>query len=152
MKSHFQSSDTTSMVMGLTLESSGRNGSSWCVVRQVRTPSTRMMAHGTAHTTASIRWEYDQLGWYVASVFEARYFQANTSVSTITGITTISINRVDVMISDFSSAAICPFGSRSDMLQPLRKADMANVSTPARRVLLRACFISLSAGTRARST
>src|SRR4051812_28288166 len=120
MNSHFQSSDTTSMVIGFTLDSSGRNGSSSCVVFQVMVPSTRMMAMGTAHTTASIRWEYDQLGMYWAEVFEARYFHANTSVSTMTGITTMSISSVETMIRCFSSAAILPAGSSNAAWQPLR--------------------------------
>src|SRR5476651_672290 len=106
MNSHFQSSDTTSIVIGLTLDSSGLYGSSSCVVFQVIVPSTRMIAIGTAHTTASIRWEYDQFGVYVASVFDSRYFQAKYSVMKITGTTTSSISSVAVMISDFSSAAI----------------------------------------------
>jgi len=50
----------------------------------------------------------------VAEVFVARYFHANHSVSTITGITTISISSVEVMIRDFSSAAIWPLGSRTE--------------------------------------
>ena len=84
------------------------------------------------------------------SSLEARYRQAKMKIRAITGTTTISISTVAVMISDFSSAAILPAGSRSAAWQPLRSAAMAKVSTPARRVLLRACFISLSAGTRDR--
>jgi hypothetical protein len=68
-------------LMGLTDDASGLYGSSSCVVRQVSVPSTRMMAMGTAHTTASMRCEYDQSGMYVAEVFDARYFQAKYSVS-----------------------------------------------------------------------
>src|SRR4051812_16204617 len=146
MNSHFQSSDTTSISIGLTLESIGRYGSSSCVVFQVRMPSTRMIAHGMLQTTASMRCEYDQLGVYVAEVLDARYFQANHSVRMITGTTTISISSVAVMISDFSSAAIWPLGSRIELWQPLSSAAMAKVSTPGRRELVRACFISLSAG------
>src|ERR1700712_672676 len=105
MNSHFQSSDTTSIVIGLTLDSSGLYGSSACVVFHVIVPSTRMIAMGTAHTTASMRCEYDQLGMYAAAVFDSRYFQAKYSVMKITGITTTSISSVAVMIRDFSSAA-----------------------------------------------
>ncbi len=105
MNSHFQSSDTTWIVIGLTLDSSGLYGSSSCVDFHVMKPSTRMIAHGTAQTTASMRCEYDQLGMYVAAVFDSRYFQAKYSVSKITGITTTSISSVAVMIRDFSSAA-----------------------------------------------
>src|SRR5471032_2050808 len=119
MNSHFQSSDTTWIVIGLTLDSSGLYGSSSCVDFQVIVPSTRMMAIGTAHTTASMRCEYDQSGVYVASVFDSRYFQAKYSVSKITGITTTSISSVAVMIRDFSSAATCPLGSSTDKWQPL---------------------------------
>ncbi len=62
MNNHFQSSDTTWIVIGLTFDSSGLYGSSSCVVFQVMVPSTRMIAMGTAQTTASMRCEYDQLG------------------------------------------------------------------------------------------
>ena len=69
-----------------------------------------MITQGTSQTTASMRLEWCQSGLYSAWVFEARYFQANARVITITGMTTISISRVAVMIRVRSSMPTCPFG------------------------------------------
>ena len=93
MNNHFQSSETAWMVTGLTSESSGRYGSSLWVLSQVIQPRIAMITQGTSQTTASMRLEWCQSGLYSAWVFEARYFQANARVITITGMTTISISR-----------------------------------------------------------
>ncbi len=77
-----------------------------------------MITQGTSQTTASMRLEWCQSGLYSAWVFEARYFQANARVITITGMTTISISRVAVMIRVRSSMPTCPFGLNRVMSQP----------------------------------
>ncbi len=118
MNNHFQSSETAWMVTGLTSESSGRYGSSLWVLSQVIQPRIAMITQGTSQTTASMRLEWCQSGLYSAWVFEARYFQANARVITITGMTTISISRVAVMIRVRSSMPTCPFGLNRVMSQP----------------------------------
>jgi hypothetical protein len=77
---------------------------------------------GITHHTTSIRVLCDQFGVYVALVLVARYFQANTIVKIITGITTINISNVAIMIKRFSSDAIKPFGSSTAISQPLRSS------------------------------
>src|SRR5471030_3247105 len=77
-----------------------------------------MIRTGTAHTAISILVECDHLGAYTASWLEARYFQANRNVMTMTGTTTNSISSVAVMIRFRSSRPTWPLGSSKVMLQP----------------------------------
>jgi len=72
MNSHFQFSATTCTRTGFTLESSGRYGSSDCVVRQINTDSRATITQGTAQTTTSTRVECAHVGAWIASLFDAR--------------------------------------------------------------------------------
>src|SRR6266700_2029654 len=88
---------------GFAADSIGWKGSSRCDVCQVMTARTETIATGASTITAATAVERSQSGMYLARVFEARYFQANTPTNTITGATMISINCVDCTMSDSSS-------------------------------------------------
>src|SRR5437868_1150052 len=78
-----------------------------------------MIRQGISHTTTSIAVECDHSGSYRAPLLPARYFHANASVITMTGITTSNISHVAVRIRDFSVTPIWPLGSRTvRLLQP----------------------------------
>ncbi|MNV54992.1 hypothetical protein D3C71_1472100 [compost metagenome] len=78
-----------------------------------------MIMIGMVQTTASILLECDQFGLYLASLLEARYFQAKANAIKITGITTININAIAVIISVRCSTPIAPLGFINTILQPL---------------------------------
>lgn len=99
-----------------------------------------MIMIGIVQTTTSILLEWAQFGMYLASLLEARYFQAKMNVMKITGITTISINAIAVRISVRCSTPIAPLGSINTILQPLSNPEAAtNDSIPMRRLY----FLSL---------
>src|SRR5882757_2425618 len=113
MKSHFQSSDATSIRTGLTSESSLAAGSkSWAPIHA--TPARRITTMvGIDHTTSSMRPEYSQSGWYEARLLEARYHHAKASVSTMTGTTTTSMMPVALSRISRSADDTGPCGSNT---------------------------------------
>ncbi len=100
------------------------------------TARTETITTGASTITAATAVERSQSGMYLARVFEARYFQANTPTNTITGATMISINCVDCTMSDSSSWPIGPWGSRTPQLQPPRRRVAAKGSSLAIRLYL----------------
>ncbi|MNR40810.1 hypothetical protein D3C85_1591360 [compost metagenome] len=62
-----------------------------------------MMMQGISQTTTSILVECDQSGSYRAALLVARYFQAKTSVRTITGTTTSSMSQVAIRMMPLMS-------------------------------------------------
>lgn len=82
-----------------------------------------MIISGTLQITSSSEVEWCQSGSYSASVLPWRYFQANSSVSRITGTMTISISTVAVTTRLPCWAAISPAGfNTTALLQPARLA------------------------------
>src|SRR6516164_5610358 len=94
MKSHRQSSDTTSTSSGGVADSSGLGGSSSCELIQAIPPRNRITSAGMDQVISSILPEYSQSGRYVARGLSARNHHANTSVRMMTGMMTASMMAV----------------------------------------------------------
>src|ERR1700730_11172867 len=99
------------------------------------------IANGNKTMIRATAIERSQSREYLARVLEARYFQAKTKVSTITGTTTISISHVAVMMMERSSIPICPSGSRTAQLQPPRNPVAPSGSNLNTRLGLEWAFI-----------
>ena len=91
MNSHFQSSDTTSTLIGAAADLSGWLGSrSWLPIQAIP-PSSMMVSAGIAQTTISTAPEYSQSGRYVALRLPALNHQANTIVAMIVGMLPMAV-------------------------------------------------------------
>src|SRR6185437_1016018 len=112
MNSHFQSSDTTWISIGLAVaEASGLGGSrSWLEIHTMPPRNTTISA-GIDQTTSSTGPEYSQSGMWRARVLPARNHQAKPRVSTITGTSTASMTTVALIRISRSAAPIGPCGS-----------------------------------------
>src|SRR5438270_9898492 len=110
MKSHFQSSETTSTLIGGAADLSGLLGSrSWLPI-QAMPPRSMMVSAGIAHTTSSTAPEYSHSGRYVALVLPRRNHQANATVAIMVGMMIASMIAVELLRIVFSAAATGPTG------------------------------------------
>ena len=98
-----------------------------------------MISSGTPQTTISTLVECDQSGVYFALVLPARKRQANTKVSTMAGITTISIRPMQIRIRSRWASPTMPFESSSTQSQPDRPTQAR--ATSARRMRFQQIFI-----------
>src|ERR1700752_5454382 len=91
MNSHFQSSETTWTVTGVTDESIDLRGSRSCEPTHATPPTSSTVIAGMDHTSSSRRPEYSKSGKYAAREFDARNQKATASVARIVGITIASM-------------------------------------------------------------
>src|ERR1700750_2910967 len=118
MNSHFQSSETTWTVTGVTLELIGLRGSrSWAPTQATR-PTSRTVMAGIDQTSSSRRPEYSKSGKYAARQFDARNQKATASVTRIVGITIASMIPSELNRISRSAAAMGPFGLSTPSVQP----------------------------------
>src|SRR5215469_374984 len=111
MKSHRQSSDTTSTSSGELADSSGLGGSRSCELIQAIPPRNEITSAGMDQMINSILPEYSQLGRYMARRLPARNHQANTSVRMMTGTMTASMMAVASPRMRRSARPTGPWGS-----------------------------------------
>src|SRR5258707_6903540 len=118
MNSHFQSSDTTWILIGLPVPCTGAAGSSWCDPIQATPPSRMTVSAGIDQTTSSIRPEYSQFGQQNALPLDARNQYANAKIATIVGSTIASMIASESIRMVFSATPIGPCGSRIFIAEP----------------------------------
>src|SRR3984885_6332123 len=112
MKSHLQSSDTTSTSIGRFGDTIGRAGSRLCDPIHATPPRKRTTSAGIAQTSTSSFPEYAQVGRYVAALLEARNHQAKKRVASMVGTTMTSIMPRASRRTSLSPSAIGPTGER----------------------------------------
>src|ERR1700726_351253 len=106
MNSHFQSSETTWILTGLPVPSTGAAGSSSCEPIQATPPSRMTVSAGIDQTTISMRPEYSQSGQYAALVLEARNQKAKAKIAMIVGTTIASMIATESIRMVLSAAPI----------------------------------------------
>src|ERR1700722_3830851 len=106
----------TSISRGAADPASGAGGSRSCDPVHAMPPRNRTIRAGMDQIIISIRPEYSHSGRYRAWAFLARNHQANTRVSTITGMTTASMIAVESKRMTRSALPTAPCGVRSTSL------------------------------------
>ena len=117
-KSHFQSSETTSMWIVGCCDGIGFGGSRSCEPIQAMPPRNSTTSVGIDQTTSSIGPEYDQSGRYSALALPDLNHQAKASVRMMTGMTTASMIAVALSRMSRSAAAIGPWTSSTPIALP----------------------------------
>src|SRR5262250_1979935 len=120
MNNHFQSSETTWTLSGLTVEVIGLGGSRSYEPTQATPPTRSTVMIGIDQTSISRRPEYLNSGKYSARVFEERNQKATASVAMIVGMTIASMMPSELNMMRRSAEAIGPLGSSAPPLQPQR--------------------------------
>src|ERR1700722_17608770 len=130
MKSQRQSREMTSISRGAADPASGTGGSRSCDPVHAIPPRNRTIRAGMDQIIISIRPEYSHSGRYRARAFLARNHQANTRVSTITGMTTASMIAVESRRMTRSALPTGPCGSRTPSLHDAVNIAALAIETP----------------------
>src|SRR6478609_1705810 len=118
MNSHFQSSETTWTVTGVTDELIGLRGSRSREPTHATPPTRSTVMAGMDQTSSSRRPEYSKSGKYAAREFDARNQKATASVARIVGITIASMMPSELNRISRSAVAMGPLGLRTPSVQP----------------------------------